>query len=332
MHREYLWVSAWSTGEVDSSPLVRVARRLSIPSQTGVLRDTDPGLGFRSHRNSTPASVTTSDDSFEATALPFIDDVRRFALSLTRDESDADDLVQDTFLKAYRSWASYTPGTNCRGWLFTICRNTFNRQFRRERARPDIEREAGDDDALPTVIGHIRAERMGLGDLLDRVDVRPTLKKTLDELPDVFREIVTLVDLEEFSYAEAAEVLEVPVGTVRSRLFRARRRMQSSLLQHAVDMGLAPAGTDVEAPLDPAPAFPPDCEVVVRALWDIVDNELPEIDLKQMRTHMDECQYCRAHEDFERQLAREIADLRADAGDSLALADRVRSRIASARN
>ncbi|MEM7415614.1 MAG: sigma-70 family RNA polymerase sigma factor [Gemmatimonadota bacterium] len=276
--------------------------------------------------------MTTPDDSFEATALPFIDDVRRFALSLTRDESDADDLVQDTFLKAFRSWASYTPGTNCRGWLFTICRNTFNRQFRRERARPDIEREAGDEDALPTVIGHIRAERLGLGDLLDRVDVRPTLKKAMDDLPDVFREIVTLVDLEEFSYAEAAEVLEVPVGTVRSRLFRARRRMQSSLLQHAVDMGLAPAGTDVEARLDPAPAFPPDCEVVVRALWDLVDNELPEVDMQQMRAHMDDCQYCRAHEDFERQLAREIADLRTDPGDSRSLVDRVRARIVSARN
>lgn len=271
------------------------------------------------------------DESFEATALPYIDDVRRFALSLTRDESDADDLVQDTFLKAFRSWASYTPGTNLRGWLFTICRNTFNRQFRRERARPDIEREAGDDDALPTVIGHIRAERLGLGDLLDRIDVQPALKTALDGLPDAFREVVTLVDLEEFSYAEAAEVLDVPVGTVRSRLFRARRRMQTSLLQHAIDMGLAPE-TDLEAPLEPAVAFPPDCEVVVRALWDIVDETAPTLDLQRFKEHLDQCEYCQAHADFERRLVREIADLREDPRPTPEVADEVRTRIAAARN
>ncbi|HEV8216631.1 MAG TPA: sigma factor, partial [Gemmatimonadaceae bacterium] len=83
--------------------------------------------------------------AFEREALPWIDDVYRFALSLTRDETDADDVVQDTYLRAYRSWHTYLPGSDCRRWLFTICRNVFLRS--RERARPTVELEATDADA-----------------------------------------------------------------------------------------------------------------------------------------------------------------------------------------
>src|SRR5881398_778602 len=82
------------------------------------------------------------DESFAAEALPWLDDVYRFALSLTRDAADADDVVQDTFLRAYRSWHTYMPGSDCRRWLFTICRNVFLRS--RERARPTVELDAAD--------------------------------------------------------------------------------------------------------------------------------------------------------------------------------------------
>lgn len=190
------------------------------------------------------------DHDFEEIALPFIPDVSRFAFSLTRDSDEADDLVQETFLKAYRSWHRFEPGTNCRSWLFTICKNTFRRRFKREKMRPDVESEAlGDDDALPVVMSHVNATRLGLGDLFDRLDVRPVLERAMDELPELFREIVALVDLEGFSYHEAAEILEIPVGTVRSRLFRARRRLQESLIEQAKDMGLAVEGA-------PAPGGP----------------------------------------------------------------------------
>ena len=99
----------------------------------------------------------------------------------------------------------------------------------------------GDDDALPIVMSHANAEQMGLGDLFDRLDVGPALERGMDGLPELFREIVALVDLEGFSYHEAAEILEVPVGTVRSRLFRARRRLQDHLIEQARDMGLGSA-------------------------------------------------------------------------------------------
>ena len=180
---------------------------------------------------------------FEDVALPLIPDVSRFAFSLTRDPDEADDLVQDTYLRAYRAWHTFTPGTNVRSWLFTICKNTFRRRFRREKARPDVEQEAvGDDDALPIVMSHVQADRLGLGDLFDRLDVQPALEEGLAELPELFREVVALVDLEGFSYHEAAQILDVPVGTVRSRLFRARRRMQEHLINQAVDMGIAAGG------------------------------------------------------------------------------------------
>ena len=185
--------------------------------------------------------MTHAESSFEEVALPLIPDVSRFAYSLTRDSDEADDLVQDTYLRAFRAWSSFTPGTNIRGWLFTICKNTFRRRFKREKLRVEIEREGGDDDAMPIVMSQIGATRRGLGDLFDRLDVRPALAAALDELPDLFRAIVQLVDIEGLSYQEAADVLEVPVGTVRSRLFRARRRLQEALLVQAADMGLTSA-------------------------------------------------------------------------------------------
>jgi len=182
--------------------------------------------------------MTSAKSSFEQVALPLIPDVSRFAYSLTRDSDEADDLVQDTFLRAFGAWSSFTPGTNTRAWLFTICKNTFRRRFKREKLRVEIEREGGDDDAMPVVMSQIGAHRRGLGDLFDRIDVRPALAEALADLPDVFRAIVQLVDIEGLSYQEAAEILEVPVGTVRSRLFRARRRLQEGLFVQAADMGL----------------------------------------------------------------------------------------------
>src|SRR5665213_257246 len=107
----------------------------------------------------------TRDTAFEREARPCIDDVYRFALSMTRDESDADDVVQDTFLRAYRSWHTYLPESDCRRWLFTICRNVFLRS--RERARPTVELDAAEVDAA--TIGEISA-REGLDDMFARLD------------------------------------------------------------------------------------------------------------------------------------------------------------------
>ena len=182
--------------------------------------------------------------AFEREALPWIDDVYRFALSLTRDESDADDVVQDTFLRAFRSWHTYMPGSDCRRWLFTICRNVFLRS--RERARPTVELDAPEVDAAAAGSLYSAAVRDGLDDMFARLDLGPAITAALSSIPEPFRSTVIIVDVEDQSYEAAAEILGVPIGTVRSRLFRGRRLMQEQLLTHAIDAGFGPRPAAVE--------------------------------------------------------------------------------------
>ena len=185
--------------------------------------------------SSTHSVSRDRDLAFEREALPWIDDVYRFALSLTRDESDADDVVQDTYLRAYRSWHTYLPGSDCRRWLFTICRNVFLRS--RERARPTVELEATDSDAAAAGVVYATAVREGIEDLFSRLDLGPAINDALTRIPEPFRSTLIIVDVEDQSYEAAAEVLGVPIGTVRSRLFRGRRLMQEQLLDYAQDAG-----------------------------------------------------------------------------------------------
>ena len=176
------------------------------------------------------------DRAFEAEALRWFPEVTRFALSLTRDEADADDLVQETFLKAYSSWDSYTPGTECRGWLFVICRNAFLRG--RVRESRHIEADDAELEALAAAALHASALQSGFGSVFADVDLSDAIRRALADLPESFREVVMLVDISDQSYGDAARVLGVPVGTVRSRLFRARRLLQEVLIDHARDAGL----------------------------------------------------------------------------------------------
>ena len=172
---------------------------------------------------------------FAAEAIPWFDDVYRFALSLTRDESDADDVVQDTYLRAYRSWHTYLPGSDCRRWLFTICRNVFLRS--RERAKPTVELDAADAESLAAGSVYAAAVQDGLEDIFTRLDLRPAIQTALAQVPEPFRTTLIIVDVEDQSYEAAAELLGVPIGTVRSRLFRGRRLMQEQLVTYARDAG-----------------------------------------------------------------------------------------------
>ncbi len=175
------------------------------------------------------------DESFKREALPWMDDVYRFALSLTRDPSDAEDIVQETYLRAYRSWHTFQLGSDARRWLFTICRNAFLRS--RERQRFEVEVEDGDAEAIAAARIHQQMVDDGTDRLLTRVDLGAALTKALSELDEPFRSAVVLVDVEDQSYETAAEVLGVPIGTVRSRLFRGRRQLQEKLREYARDAG-----------------------------------------------------------------------------------------------
>ena len=186
-----------------------------------------------------PADSRTPDERFRDEALPHVAAVTRYALSLTRDESDAEDLVQETFLKAFRSWGQFEQGTECRAWLFTICRNTHVRALHREQrveALPDADLES-----LAAAAVHSAALGDGIEDVFTRREVVSAVRRAVDDLPEPFREVVVLVDLQEQSYEEAARVLGIPKGTVRSRLFRGRRLLQEALIEHARDAGIAGA-------------------------------------------------------------------------------------------
>lgn len=185
---------------------------------------------------------------FAEEALPHLDAVYRFALGLTRAPDDAEDLVQETFLRALRSWDLYTPGTRAKSWLFTICRNVYLRRREREKRHEEIVAEsvqrsgpAGAEvvDPLWAVVGDADPE----GDFFEHV-VDARILEAIDTLPEDYRAAVVLSDVEGLSYAEIAALTEVPVGTVKSRLFRGRRRLQELLYDHAVAMGYIPSAAE----------------------------------------------------------------------------------------
>jgi RNA polymerase sigma-70 factor (ECF subfamily) len=163
--------------------------------------------------------------AFEADALAWLDSLYRTALRLTHRPADAEDLVQETYLRAFRAADQFTPGTNLRAWLFTILHNTARNRLRdlaREHLDVDsdaVERAAGGEEVggFPSVSADTPES------LLLRDTLTPDLQAALDALPPAFREAVWLRDVEEFSYAEIAEMLSVPIGTVMSRISRGRR-------------------------------------------------------------------------------------------------------------
>ncbi|MFL5403016.1 MAG: sigma-70 family RNA polymerase sigma factor [Gemmatimonadales bacterium] len=175
--------------------------------------------------------------SFDDEALPHLDALYRVALRLTADPSQAEDLVQDTMLKAYRSWRQYRPGTNAKGWLLTILRNTFINDYRRRKHEPiAMDLEVAEPHALYRSMQETDPEGTFFSQIVD-----DKVLEAIDALPPEFREVLVLSDIEGMRYGEIAETLQIPVGTVKSRLFRARRHLQGQLYSHAVEMGYIPA-------------------------------------------------------------------------------------------
>jgi RNA polymerase sigma-70 factor (ECF subfamily) len=172
----------------------------------------------------TPSAASVAGrEVFEAEALAHLDGLYATALRLTRDPASAQDLVQDTFLKALRAAGQFQPGTNLRAWLFTILHNTF-RNSRRDKGRDPVEVDSEVVEDAP-----LRAQDDDPETLLLRASAGLELKAALDGLPEAYRQAVWLRDVEEFSYAEIAQVLGVPIGTVMSRIARGRRRLFARL-------------------------------------------------------------------------------------------------------
>jgi RNA polymerase sigma-70 factor (ECF subfamily) len=176
---------------------------------------------------------------FQRVALPWLAHVSRYARLLARNPSDADDLTQETFLRAYRGWGTFREGTDCRRWLFAICRNTFLRTRHRERRMVAVDDPEAEVSATTQL--YWDAVGSGLDDVFDRVDFRPALERCLRAMLPEYAEAALLVDVQGYTYADAASELGVPVGTIRSRLFRARRLLQEGLMDYARDLGLEAA-------------------------------------------------------------------------------------------
>ncbi|HEU5262071.1 MAG TPA: sigma-70 family RNA polymerase sigma factor [Gemmatimonadales bacterium] len=188
-----------------------------------------------------PPAATEAEkrQSFEREALVHLDSLYRVALRLTNNPSEADDLVQETMLKAYRAWHQFQPGTNAKGWLLTILRHAFINEYRRRTRHP----ETVDLDTIePYSVFEELQDEDPQGTFFDRI-VDDQVLRAIDELPEQFRETVVLSDVEGLSYEEIARMLDVPVGTVKSRLFRARRLLQRRLYDYAVGMGYIKGST-----------------------------------------------------------------------------------------
>ena len=198
--------------------------------------------------SASPADANAGSDhrDFERLTMPLVGDVARFARSLTRDPDRADDLVQETYLNALRGWHTFRPGSEPKRWLFTICHHAFLRTVSRDARYVDAPDDDPELDSMATARAHWAAEQSGVADELERMDLGPAIDRALDALAEHFRSAVVLVDVEGQAYEEAADILGVAVGTVRSRLFRGRRLLQDRLIEYARDAGLravAPAQT-----------------------------------------------------------------------------------------
>jgi RNA polymerase sigma-70 factor (ECF subfamily) len=184
---------------------------------------------------------------FAEQAMPFMDALYTGALRLTRNSADAEDLVQETYLKAYRAYGSFEEGTNLRAWLYRILTNTFINMYRSKKRRP-LETDLADveDLYLYRRLGGLEAataSRSAEDELLDWF-TDTEVKEAVESLPEQFRLAVLLADVEGFSYKEIAEILDVPIGTVMSRLHRGRKALQRKLYDFAAARRLTEVSAD----------------------------------------------------------------------------------------
>ena len=178
---------------------------------------------------------------FESMAMPFMDQLYSHALRLTKNSSDAEDLVQETYLKGYRAFSSFKEGTNLRAWLFRILTNSFINNYRKkQRGFEEEDFDEVDDLYLHRRLGSIQNSTLGMSaeDMLFERLTEDEIKDAVENLPTQYREVVLLADVQGFSYKEIAEILEVPDGTVMSRLHRGRAKLQKDLLEFASKRGL----------------------------------------------------------------------------------------------
>ncbi len=186
------------------------------------------------------ASLTKKEkrkqEDFNEEIIPHLDALYNFGLRLTSDPNDAEDLVQDSIVKAYRFFDSYEKGTNAKAWLFRILKNSYINNYRKKSKKP----QEVDYDEVASFYESIRAERTETSDMEDKMFrelIDDDISYALDEIPEDFRTVVLLCDVEDFTYEEIANMLDVPIGTIRSRLHRGRNLLKAQLMDYATKKG-----------------------------------------------------------------------------------------------
>lgn len=187
---------------------------------------------------------------FSEQATPYMDALYSAALRMTRNPPDAEDLVQETYLRAYRGFGGFKEGTNLKAWLYKILTNTFINIYRAKKRRPEqVDLDDTEDFYLYRRLGGleaVEAQRSPETEVLDAIP-ESVIKESLEDLPEQFRMAVLLADVEGFSYKEIAEITDVPIGTVMSRLHRGRKQLQQRLWSLAVERGLVDEPTPTVA-------------------------------------------------------------------------------------
>jgi RNA polymerase sigma-70 factor (ECF subfamily) len=177
-------------------------------------------------------------ERFERDALPLLPSLFAAALRLTRDRTDAEDLVQETFLRAYRGFSGFTEGTNLKAWMYRILTNTFINAYRKQKREPEtVLEEEIPDWYLYDRLGDEGASASAETEVLEAIPDED-VKEAMEALPETFRMAVWLADVEGFAYKEIAEILDIPIGTVMSRLHRGRRALEKALWERVRKRGL----------------------------------------------------------------------------------------------
>lgn len=178
--------------------------------------------------------------TFTEQTAPFMSQLYAAALRMTRNRADAEDLVQDTYLRAYRGFENFQDGTNLKAWLYRILTNSFINTYRAKKRRPtESDLDQTEDWAIYQRVGGLEAVAANATPEAEVIDAMPddVVKAALESIPENFRLAVILCDIEEFSYKEIAEILGVPIGTVMSRIHRGRKLLHQRLWDHAVELG-----------------------------------------------------------------------------------------------